>query len=75
MDRSENYTIIEFSVFEGRSPKAKKRLITALFTLIPERVGITPQDLEVTIFEVPQANWGIRGLPGDELSLNYRVKV
>ena len=74
-DRSENYTILEFSVFEGRSPEAKRALIQALFTLIPERVGVAPQDLEITIFETPQANWGIRGLPGDELALGYKVEV
>ena len=74
-NRSENYTIVEVSVFEGRSPEAKKKLIRALFTLIPERVGVAPQDLEITIFETPQANWGIRGLPGDELALGYKVEV
>lgn len=31
--------------------------------------------VEITIFETPRHNWGIRGLPGDELSLDYPVKV
>ena len=74
-DRSENYTILEFSVFEGRSLEAKKKLIRSLFALIPAKVGIAPQDLEITIFETPQANWGVRGLPGDELVLGYKVEV
>ena len=74
-DRSENYTILEFSVFEGRSPEAKRALIRSLFTLISERVGIAPQDVEITIFETPQAHWGIRGLPGDTLALGYKVEV
>ncbi len=37
--------------------------------------GITPQDVEITIFETPQYNWGIRGLPADELTLDYPVTV
>jgi phenylpyruvate tautomerase PptA (4-oxalocrotonate tautomerase family) len=74
-ERSNNYTIIEISMFEGRSVEAKKSLIRALFTNIEEVCGIKPQDVEITIFETPKANWGIRGLPGDELTLDYKVDV
>ena len=31
--------------------------------------------VEITIFETPRGHWGIRGLPGDELDLNYTVQV
>ncbi|APF21976.1 putative transglutaminase-like protein [Clostridium butyricum] len=34
-----------------------------------------PNDVEITIFETPNYNWGIRGVPGDELGLNYKVNV
>lgn len=40
-----------------------------------ERLGILPEDVEITIFETPKHNWGFRGLPGDEHSLNYKVDV
>jgi len=72
-DRSERYVIIELSVFEGRSVVAKKQLIKGLIANIGQRVGIAPHDVEITIFETPRGNWGIRGLPGDELTLNYSV--
>lgn len=74
-DRSENYTIIEISIFAGRSTEAKKALIRALYANIGEACGISPQDIEITIFETPRENWGIRGLPGDELALTYEVQV
>jgi phenylpyruvate tautomerase PptA (4-oxalocrotonate tautomerase family) len=74
-DRSANYTIIEISMFEGRSVEAKKALVRALLRNIEQTCGIVPQDVEVTIFETPKANWGIRGMPGDELALNYKVEV
>jgi len=74
-DRSTNYTIIELSIFEGRSVEAKKQLINALYEKIKNKVGIEPQDIEITIFETPMSNWGIRGMPGDELALNYKVKI
>lgn len=74
-DRTEAYTIIEISVFEGRTIEAKKNLLKLLFTRINENLQIAPQDLEITIFETPKHNWGIRGLPADELSLDYKVDV
>ena len=74
-DRSNRYTIIEFSVFEGRSIEAKKLLIRLLYQRVPQLTGISPQDLEITIFETPRHAWGIRGMPGDEVGLNYKVEV
>jgi phenylpyruvate tautomerase PptA (4-oxalocrotonate tautomerase family) len=74
-DRSERYIIIEISLFEGRSVEAKKALMRALYERIPEATGIGPQDVEITLFETPRHAWGIRGLPGDEVGLNYKVEV
>jgi phenylpyruvate tautomerase PptA (4-oxalocrotonate tautomerase family) len=73
-DRSDNYTIIEISMFEGRSTDTKKALIREIFTHFESELGIAPQDVEITISETPMCNWGIRGQPGDELMLSYRVK-
>jgi phenylpyruvate tautomerase PptA (4-oxalocrotonate tautomerase family) len=73
--RTERYTIIEISMFEGRSVEAKKKLIRLLFGRFEAVMGIGPQDVEITIFETPTHNWGFRGLPGDEHSLNYKVNV
>ena len=74
-DRSKRYTILEVSMFEGRSVEAKKRLIRLLFERLETACGISSQDLEITLFETPKHNWGIRGLPGDELTLTYTVEV
>ena len=73
--RTERYTIIELSMFEGRTVATKKQLIRLLFDRLDKEFGIVNLDLEMTIFETPKSNWGIRGVPGDELSLNYRVDV
>jgi phenylpyruvate tautomerase PptA (4-oxalocrotonate tautomerase family) len=73
-DQSEKYTILEISMFEGRSVEAKKKLIALLFENL-EKIGIPRNDLEITIFETPKQNWGIRGVPGDELKLSYKVEV
>jgi phenylpyruvate tautomerase PptA (4-oxalocrotonate tautomerase family) len=74
-DRGERYTIVEISLFEGRSVEAKKHLIRLLYERARAELGLSPRDLEITLFETPRHNWGIRGRPGDELSLAYAVNV
>ncbi len=74
-DRSEKYTIIEIIMFEGRSVESKKHLIGLLYELLAASFGISAQDLEIVMIESPKHNWGIRGLPADELTLNYQVNV
>lgn len=74
-DRSSRYTIIEISLFEGRSVEAKKQLVRLLFERAEKELNLAPADLEITLFETPRCNWGIRGWPGDELDLNYKVDV
>jgi len=73
-DRSENYTIIEVSLFEGRTVETKKAFIRALFAKFAEGGLAQNNDLEITLTETPRHNWGIRGVPADELSLNYKVE-
>lgn len=74
-DRTDRYTIIEFSMIEGRTVETKKRLINLLFQRIESEIGILPNDIEITITETPACNWGFRGKPGDEHTLNYKINV
>ena len=73
--RTDAYTVIEISMMEGRSVEAKKKLIHLLFEEIESEVGISPVDLEITIYESPACNWGFRGITGDEAKLNYKVTI
>ena len=74
-DRGDDYTIIEISLFEGRSDDAKRRLIDELFGRIEREVGIAPHSVEITLTETPRVNWGIRGHNAADLALDYRVEV
>ncbi len=74
-DRTVQYTIIEIVMFEGRSILAKKKLIKLLFERVGQQLEIEAADIEIAIFELPKHNWGIRGVPGDELVLNYVVEA
>ncbi|MFC4062197.1 tautomerase family protein [Planomonospora corallina] len=74
-ERGERYLIVEIVCFTGRSEEAKRELIRALFARTGEALGLAADDLEIVIIESPRANWGIRGVPGDELALTYPVTV
>lgn len=74
-DKSEQYTIIEIMMMEGRSVETKKHLIKSLFTNINKELHINNNDLEICIIESPACNWGFRGMTGDEIKLNYKVNV
>lgn len=73
-DRTADYTIVEISMFEGRSADRIKALLKALMSGW-EKLKLHPNDLEITVFQTPKHCWGIRGKTGDELSLAYKVEV
>lgn len=73
--RSNQYTIIEISLFEGRSITSKKYLYQLIFDRFEKDLKISPNDVEITLTETPLHNWGIRGKPADELKLGYKVSV
>jgi len=73
--RTAKHTIIEISAFEGRSIESKKKLYQLIFEKFETILEITPMDVEITIFETPLHNWGIRGKSADELTLNYKINI
>jgi phenylpyruvate tautomerase PptA (4-oxalocrotonate tautomerase family) len=73
--RTDAYTIVEISLFEGRSVGTKKALIQMLFQRFERDLGIRPADLEITLTETPRHNWGFRGQSGDDVALTYDVEV
>jgi len=62
-------------MFEGRSVAAKRALIQALIDKLKAHADIDAQDIEITLFETPKVNWGIRGMNGEDLALGYKVDV
>ncbi|QLG09753.1 tautomerase family protein [Deinococcus sp. D7000] len=72
-DRSGQYLILEIHLFQGRRPEILRQYIRHLQMQLGEAVKLSPNDLEVTLVEMPAAHWGIRGQLGDELQLGYEV--
>ncbi|MEO9945970.1 MULTISPECIES: tautomerase family protein [Paraglaciecola] len=74
--RSDNYTVIEINMMEGRQVETKKELIKSLFSNIESKLNISPVDVEITIKEQPKHCWGFRGITGDEVQdLKYKINV
>ena len=66
---SEDYTVIEITIIEGREISARKALVYLLFTRIETELGIQPADIEISIAQAPAHDWGTRGMTGDQLKL------
>ena len=72
---TENYVLIELSIFPGRSLDAKRQLYRAIVDGFGKR-GIAPTDIRIVLHEVPMENWGIRGgIPASEVDLGFSVNV
>ncbi len=72
--RSDNFTVIEINLMQGRTEFTKKRLIKMLFSELEDKLGILPIDVEITIKEQQAHCWGFRGMTGDEArDLTYSI--
>ena len=72
-DRSNKYIIIEVMMFEGRPQPTIKQFFRQVVSNLELECTIAAQDIELVITESPRNHWLIRGVPADELSLNYQV--
>jgi len=74
-EATENYTLVELSMFPGRSLEAKRNLYQGIVKRFGE-LGIEPKDIFIVLNEVPRENWGIRGgVPASEVDLGFKINV
>jgi phenylpyruvate tautomerase PptA (4-oxalocrotonate tautomerase family) len=74
--RTDKYTIIEITMFKGRSFEAKKALYSAIVRNLEANPGIPGNDVSIVIHEPSLENWGIRGgKPASELDLGFNINV
>ncbi len=59
--KTENFTIIEITLFPGRTKEQKKNLIERITEKLGERLEIIPTDVFIIINEPPLENWGLGG--------------
>ncbi len=73
--RGPRYTLVEVTMFAGRSMAAKRALYQAVVRNLGA-LGVPAPDIKITLIEVPPENWGIRGgQPASEVELGFEIKV
>jgi phenylpyruvate tautomerase PptA (4-oxalocrotonate tautomerase family) len=73
--KSENFILVEITLFAGRSIEAKRSLYKSIVANLGV-VGIAPSDIFIVLNEVPLENWGIRGgIPASDVDLGFMVDV
>ncbi|MCP4347547.1 MAG: tautomerase family protein [Desulfobacterales bacterium] len=74
-DRTDKFTIIEITIFSGRSFEAKKKLYRLIFSQL-KNLGYQDNDAVVVLHEPELDNWGIRGgVAASETDLGFDLDV
>jgi len=72
-EKTDKFTLIELTLFPGRSAEIKKLVISEITRLLAERLNIFPPDIFIIINEPPLENWGLRGIQASEMGLKYNT--
>ena len=73
--RTDNYVLVEITLFSGRSLDTKKSLYQNIVQRLGQ-LGISEMDVTIILYEVPAENWGIHGgLPASEVDLGFKVDI
>jgi phenylpyruvate tautomerase PptA (4-oxalocrotonate tautomerase family) len=72
---SEHYTLVEITIFAGRSMDAKRRL----YDSIVQRLAIfdvPANDVLIVLHEPTLANWGLDGgTPANEVDVGFKIDI
>ena len=75
-NKTDNATLIEITMFKGRSFAAKKELYRAIINILSKNPGIRGEDITIVLNEQPLENWGIRGgKPANEVDIGFKIEV
>lgn len=74
--KTENFTLIEITMFKGRSLEAKRLLYSKIVEKLNESLSIAGSDVFIVIHEPPLENWGIRGgKAAIDIDLGFKIDV
>ena len=59
--KTDNFMIIELTLFPGRTREQKKRAIELITEKLTDKPGIAATDIFIVINEPPLENWGMAG--------------
>ncbi len=70
------FTLVEATVFPGRTPEAKKRLFAAIARNLEAGAGVDPEKVLIVLHEPALECWGIRGgKPATEVAIGFKLDV
>ena len=59
VQRSDDVVYIRISVFDTRTTEQKKALFQRIAALLGETPGIRPEDIFITVIDLPPENWSV----------------
>jgi phenylpyruvate tautomerase PptA (4-oxalocrotonate tautomerase family) len=72
---SDRYTLIEITMFSGRSIEAKRQLYEQIVRRLGD-IGVPATDITIVVLESPMENWGVQGgHPASDVELGFNVDV
>lgn len=60
-EKSDDFMIIELTIFPGRNKEQKKSAIQLITSKLGEKLSIAPSDVFIVMHEPPLENWGMGG--------------
>jgi uncharacterized protein with GYD domain len=66
-ERSDRFSVVEITIFAGRSGAVKTQLIETIFVQVEKYLQLTAVDLEIMLWEIDPGNYGLRGTTGEKL--------
>jgi phenylpyruvate tautomerase PptA (4-oxalocrotonate tautomerase family) len=72
---SDRYTLVEVTMFPGRSMETKRGVFTKIVAAL-EPLGVPSDDVLIVLHEPPMDNWGVDGgRPASEVDVGFKVDI
>ena len=72
---SDRFTLVEVTMFAGRSMDAKRRLYDTIVRRLVA-LDVPPSDVLIVLHEPPMENWAINGgTPASEVDVGFQVDI
>lgn len=72
---SDRYTLVEVTMFAGRSLDTKRRLYGAIVQRLAS-LGVPSTDVLIVLHEPPMENWAVDGgIPASEVDVGFKVDI
>jgi phenylpyruvate tautomerase PptA (4-oxalocrotonate tautomerase family) len=71
---SDRYTLVEVTMFAGRSMQTKQRLYDAIVSALAT-YDVPANDAVIVLHEPPMENWAVAGTPASDVDVGFKVDI